>query len=92
MFVSAVTINTANGFKSEGVYTSTNGGLNWFMLPFQDSLNFYSIDFINETTGWISARIPNPMITEDSAMFIFKTSDGGLTWLNQFSFYNQFSP
>lgn len=30
MFVSAVTINTANGFKSEGVYTSTNGGLNWF--------------------------------------------------------------
>ena len=30
MFVSAVTINTSNGFKSEGVYSSTNGGLNWF--------------------------------------------------------------
>ena len=30
MFVSAVTINTSNGFKSEGVYFSTNGGMNWF--------------------------------------------------------------
>jgi hypothetical protein len=29
MFASAVTINTANGFRSEGVYVSTNGGLNW---------------------------------------------------------------
>jgi hypothetical protein len=29
-FVSGVTINTANGFKSEGVYVSTDGGLNWF--------------------------------------------------------------
>jgi hypothetical protein len=30
MFASAVTINTSNLFKSEGVYVSTNGGLNWF--------------------------------------------------------------
>lgn len=30
MFTSAVTINTSNGFKSEGVYITTNGGLNWF--------------------------------------------------------------
>ncbi len=30
MFASAITINTTNGFKSEGVYVSTNGGLNWF--------------------------------------------------------------
>jgi hypothetical protein len=29
LFVSAVTLNTANAFKSEGVYVSTNGGLNW---------------------------------------------------------------
>lgn len=29
LFVSAVTLNTSNGFKSEGVYVSTNGGLNW---------------------------------------------------------------
>ena len=30
MFASGVTINTGNGFKSEGVYVSTNGGLQWF--------------------------------------------------------------
>lgn len=30
LFVSAVTINTGNGFKSEGVYASTNGGVTWF--------------------------------------------------------------
>ncbi len=30
MFASAVTINPTNVFKSEGVYISTNGGLNWF--------------------------------------------------------------
>ncbi len=29
-FVSAVTINTSNGFKSEGIYVSTNSGANWF--------------------------------------------------------------
>jgi len=29
-FASSVTINTGNGFKSEGIYISTNGGLNWF--------------------------------------------------------------
>lgn len=29
LFASAVTLNTSNGFKSEGVYVSTNGGLNW---------------------------------------------------------------
>ncbi len=30
LFASSVTINTTNGFRSEGVYFSTNGGLNWF--------------------------------------------------------------
>jgi hypothetical protein len=30
MFASAVTINTSNAFKSEGVYVSTDGGLHWF--------------------------------------------------------------
>ncbi|MCX7833927.1 MAG: T9SS type A sorting domain-containing protein [Ignavibacteria bacterium] len=30
LFASSVTINTANGFRSEGIYLSTNGGLNWF--------------------------------------------------------------
>jgi len=30
MFASSVTINTTTGFKSEGVYVSTNGGSNWF--------------------------------------------------------------
>lgn len=29
LFASAVTINTGNGFKSEGVYVSTDGGLSW---------------------------------------------------------------
>jgi hypothetical protein len=30
MFASSYTINTSTGFISEGVYTSTNGGYNWF--------------------------------------------------------------
>lgn len=30
MFVSGVTINTSTSFRSEGVYITTNGGLNWF--------------------------------------------------------------
>ena len=29
MFASAVTVNTSNGAKSEGIYLSTNGGFNW---------------------------------------------------------------
>ncbi|MBN1632618.1 MAG: T9SS type A sorting domain-containing protein [Ignavibacteria bacterium] len=30
MFASASTINTLTSFRSEGVYVSTNGGMNWF--------------------------------------------------------------
>lgn len=30
LFISAVTINTATAFKSEGVYVSTDGGISWF--------------------------------------------------------------
>jgi hypothetical protein len=30
MFASSYTINTMSGFKSEGVYISTNGGYNWY--------------------------------------------------------------
>jgi hypothetical protein len=30
MFASASTINTTTSFRSEGVYVSTNGGVNWF--------------------------------------------------------------
>lgn len=29
MFASAVTINTRNGFRSEGVYVTTDGGISW---------------------------------------------------------------
>jgi hypothetical protein len=30
LFASAVTIDTSNGFKSEGIYVSTNAGVTWF--------------------------------------------------------------
>ncbi|HEY5122833.1 MAG TPA: hypothetical protein VIK14_03780, partial [Ignavibacteria bacterium] len=30
MFASAITINNLTAFKSEGIYVTTNGGINWF--------------------------------------------------------------
>jgi photosystem II stability/assembly factor-like uncharacterized protein len=70
---------------------STNGGNNWNSLSFLDSLNFHSIFFINSSTGWISAEDPT-IIFGDSALIIFKTTNGGGNWFQQFSSQREYTP
>ncbi|MBK9332098.1 MAG: T9SS type A sorting domain-containing protein [Ignavibacteria bacterium] len=70
---------------------TTNGGNNWVNMNFPDSLNLHSIYFINNTTGWLSAEKPNVAFL-DTALFLFKTTNGGINWELQFKTFRQYSP
>ena len=70
---------------------TTNGGNNWNSLSFPDSLNFHSIFFNNSLTGWLSSENPE-ISSEDSALKIFKTTNGGNVWFEQFNYPRKYSP
>ena len=70
---------------------TTNGGNNWVNMNFPDSLNLHSIYFINNTTGWLSAEKPNVNFP-DTALFLFKSTNGGINWELQFKTFPEYSP
>lgn len=90
LFASAVTINTNNVFKSEGVYISTNGGLNWF-----GSDTCSGQLFLNHGGD------PGAAITESNRLVLTHigsifpgfyshySDDFGTTWSNAFTITNQ---
>jgi photosystem II stability/assembly factor-like uncharacterized protein len=51
-----------------------NGGINWFSLNYEN-INYKSMHFENENTGWICG----------SGGKIIKTTNGGLNWITQSS-------
>jgi len=54
------------------VFHTTDGGITWMQQAISNKIRtFNSVQFINNTTGWIA---------EDSE-FIFRTTDGGNTWI-----------
>ncbi|MCX7832836.1 MAG: T9SS type A sorting domain-containing protein [Ignavibacteria bacterium] len=83
MFASAITINSLTGFKSEGVYVTTNGGLNWF-----GSDTCYGNPIFNHGGD------PGPAIDKDgrfflshigtfiTGMFCHYSTNNGLNWSN----------
>lgn len=67
--------NTGYAAKDYGeVYKSTNGGISWTLLPGYFS-DIRDAVFMNANSGW--------MVTYDGIM---ATTDGGSTWLTQFSY------
>lgn len=52
------------------VLRSTNGGINWSIIPFNSSATYYSLAMINSTTGFISGSSGN----------LRKTTNAGLNW------------
>lgn len=84
LFVSANTINLNNGFISEGIYVSTNGGVNW---RGDDTctgppLSSHSGDpgiAITNTGTFVITRLGN----FPRGLFAHYSTDNGLTWSNQ---------
>jgi photosystem II stability/assembly factor-like uncharacterized protein len=56
------------------IIKTTDGGINWQNVNINQNYYLYSIDFIDEQTGFVGGRIG----LENN--FIFKTTDGGLNW------------
>lgn len=61
------------------IYKTTDGGDAWFPCGITPPGYNFSIQFINETTGWISGFVYNVNRTS----IILKTTDGGDTWYDQ---------
>ncbi|HRI48005.1 MAG TPA: YCF48-related protein, partial [Ignavibacteriaceae bacterium] len=77
-------VNSNLGFASgtnSAIYKTTNGGLNWDSLAttgLPTGATFRKIDFVSANMGWVFASAPNTLTN-----FIFKTTDGGTTWVAQ---------
>ena len=63
-------IGWVNNFST--LWKTTNSGNNWFQVSCPGT-ELYQITFINENTGWVSNGYNG----------IFKSTDGGMNWVNQ---------
>ena len=59
------------------VMRSTNDGINWYNQPVHDSLELYTVYFINPLTGWTAGGVYR------GDGLIFKTTNAGVTWFQQ---------
>jgi photosystem II stability/assembly factor-like uncharacterized protein len=69
-------------------YKTTNGGASWDTTmnnnPTLTNYFLNGVDFVNETTGWVAGGVPGIGGTTN----IFKTTNGGLNWIEQTSAYS----
>ena len=61
---------------------TTDGGENWNNVSINETWNINQIDFINESVGW---AIGSAYIDPNWTNYVWKTTDGGNTWVQQFS-------
>ncbi|MBX7044783.1 MAG: T9SS type A sorting domain-containing protein [Ignavibacteria bacterium] len=59
------------GNNPNRIYKTTNGGVNWNSIS-ADVVNYASIFFINDLTGWTLCSSPYKMVR--------KSTDGGIAW------------
>jgi len=72
--------NANTGFLAGGSGTfakTTNGGMNWIIIPNNNNNHWEDIFFLNENTGWIAGAFYDYSISWNT---IRKTTTGGLTW------------
>lgn len=86
LFVSAATINTSNGFRSEGVYVSTNGGMTWWGT---DTCTGQLISNHNGSPGVMIHPEGRFILTHNGLVFpgIYShySTDKGLSWSNAYT-------
>ncbi|MDI9357856.1 MAG: YCF48-related protein [Phycisphaerales bacterium] len=77
-------LNNAKGFfiTDSMMFVTQDGGNNWtdISTKFPIGVNFTSINFINSTLGFVFCYY-NPPIYPEPVPRIFKTTDGGTTWV-----------
>ncbi len=71
-------LNPTTGYAIgyDSIYKSTNSGLNWSLVSYTYGLFAADIAFINQNTGYTVGNGNN----YQTYPFMFKTTDGGLTW------------
>lgn len=69
-------VASSNG--SNNILKTTDGGENWTPYSITPPGYNFSVQFVNETTGWISGY---SNLTRNS--IIIKTTDGGISWHDQ---------
>jgi photosystem II stability/assembly factor-like uncharacterized protein len=65
-------------FDKTVFFKTTNGGINWDTLTYNNHIKNYSMYFLNPNTGWISGGY-----YPDSSSIAY-TTNGGLNWQKQF--------
>lgn len=88
IFVSGVSINTSNGFKSEGVYVSTDGGSSWFGSDTCKGqiLSNHGGDpgvIIDKNNRFIITHIGNPSLYP--GLYSHYSTNLGSTWSNAYA-------
>jgi len=92
MFSSAVTVNTSSGFKSEGVYVTTNGGASWFGSDTCKGQNIQNHGgdpgvAIDKFGVFILNHIGNPSLI--TGVYSHYSSDMGANWSNAYTLTSQ---
>lgn len=67
-------------YGGPAILKSTNGGTNWFLLYPGIGGDFYSVSFVNESTGYVAG---NSGYGTTGSGIILKTINGGLNWVSQ---------
>jgi photosystem II stability/assembly factor-like uncharacterized protein len=61
------------------IFHTSNGGSYWFQQYQLPDGYYYTIEFINSSKGWVAGNL-----TPWNESVIYKTTDGGQTWLNSY--------
>jgi hypothetical protein len=90
LFAAAVTIDTSSGFRSEGIYISTNGGLNW---TGNDTCSGQNIFNHGGDPGVAIAGNGNFIITHIGSIFYglyaHYSTNAGANWSSAYTIINQ---
>ena len=86
--VKAVNDNVVWACGANGVVLrTTNGGTNWEVkTPTDASVTNYSMDALDANTAWVTGTVGGT-----ANFYIWKTTDGGTTWVQQYNNPNGFS-
>jgi len=80
--VKAVNDNVVWACGASGVVLrTTNGGMNWeIKTPTNTSVTNYSMDALDANTAWVTGTVGGT-----ANFYIWKTTDGGTTWVQQYN-------
>ncbi|MBM3323412.1 hypothetical protein FJY69_08055 [candidate division WOR-3 bacterium] len=74
------------GSYSGGVQRTTNGGQTWSIVGSVPHTYLDALVFISEQTGWLAAgNRSGSSPGEDGRGFIYKTTNGGITWQQEYA-------